>query len=286
MMLWGASWVSMKVLVTIAPPFTIGFCRFFVAGLFFSLVLRTKGYSPRKFFEKNKGEYILAAGVTGVFGFITLSLVGVRLTSAAQGSIIAGMNPVIVLIFAHIFQKERLPTKWQYSGFIAAFIGIAFVVGIQAILDFKLEYIIGNIIVLLGMVCWGLYTSIAKSAMDKMPPIEMATGSVYVGCLLFAVAATTENIWTLEVLTDFVFWWNVLFLGFLVTFVAYLCYFEAINNLGVTKSGIFFSLVPIFGTTLSFILLNEVPTWADFVGLFFIVLGIVIINLPKINENQ
>jgi drug/metabolite transporter (DMT)-like permease len=285
MFFWGGSWVSAKVLVAIAPPLTIGFFRFLIAGILFAVLMAIRGPSPLKLFTRERARILFLVGLTGVFGYGVFFLTGMQFTTAAQGSIIAGFNPATVSLFAHIIHREHLAKKWQYAGFALAFAGIIFVVGIQALIDFRLDYLIGNLIILCAMMTWGLYSSIGKEAMKTMSSLEVTAAGVFVGCVLFGLSAITEEFWMLPAMIDPLFWFNVLYLGAFVTFIGFLFYFESIKQIGATKTGGFINLVPVFGTTLSFLILNEAIYWTFALGLALVIGGILIINFPESKDD-
>ena len=281
MAFWGGSWPSAKILVGIAPPMTIGFFRFLTSSILFLVLLFITSSGPRRMFQKSNFRILFLVGLTGVFGYGVLFLTGMRFTTATQGAIIAGFNPATVSIVAHLYHKERLPNKWQYSGFLLAFIGVIFVVGVQALLEFNLEYLVGNLIILGAVFTWGLYSSIGKEAMKTLSPLEVTAGGSIIGTFLFGLGTLTEEIWTLPALIDPLFWVNILYLGSCVTFIGFLFYFISIQNLGATKAGGFINLVPVFGTVFSFLLLREDIYWTYGIGLLMVVIGIIIINYPN-----
>ncbi len=282
MFFWGGSWPSAKILVTITPsPLTIGFLRFLTATILFLTTMSLLDPSPRELVRRENLKVLLLAGITGVFGYGVLFLSGMTLTTAAQGSIIAGFNPVTVSLFAHIMHNERLQRRWQYAGFALSFTGVVFVVGIQSIIDFNLNHLVGNVIVLCAMMIWGLYSSISKEGMKKMSSLTVTAGGVVYGCIFFGLAAAIEEPWLILTQVDLVFWINILYLGGLVTFTGFFFYFESINKLGATRSAAFISLVPVFGTALSVLILQEPIYWTFGIGLALVVIGIIVINFPK-----
>ncbi|MFW9974453.1 MAG: DMT family transporter [Candidatus Thorarchaeota archaeon] len=284
MAFWGGSWPSAKIVVGIAPPMTIGFFRFFIASVLFLILLISTESEPKRIFKRANFKILFLVGLTGIFGYGVLFLTGMRFTTATQGAIIAGFNPATVSLVAHLYHKERLPQRWQYIGFVLAFLGVVFVVGVQALLEFNLEYLVGNLIILGAMVTWGLYSSIGKQAMKTMSPLEVTTGGSIIGAFLFGMGALTEEVWSLPAMVDSVFWINALYLGTCVTFIGFLFYFISIKELGATRSGGFINLVPVFGTIFSFLILHEVIFWTYGIGLLLVIIGIVIINLPNSRE--
>jgi len=285
MAFWGGSWVSAKITVSLAPPMTIGFFRFFIASILFLIILLIFEPKSRHFFRRSNLKWLFLVGLTGIFGYGVLFLIGMNFTTAAQGSIIAGFNPVTVSIVAHIVHKERLKRKWQYTGFAFAFAGIIFVVGIQSLIDFHLEYLIGNLFILGAMITWGIYSSVGKEAMKTMTPLEVNTGGAIIGTMLFGFASINEQIWMQPALIDPLFWMNAIYLGAFVTVVGFLFYFISIKELGATRAGGFINLVPVFGTFFSALIMPEDPIyWTFGVGLLLVVFGISIINFP-VNRN-
>lgn len=284
MAFWGGSWPSAKILVEIAPLMTIGFFRFLSASILFSILLFATEPKPRRIFQKSNFKILFLVGFTGIFGYGVLFLTGMRFTTAAQGAIIAGFNPATVSLFAHLYHKERLGKRWQYIGFLIAFLGVIFVVGVQALLEFNLNYLIGNLTILCAMFTWGLYSSIGKEAMKNLSPLEVTTGGSIIGVVLFGAGALIEQVWTRPALANPIFWLNALYLGTCVTFIGFLFYFMGIKELGATRAGGFINLVPVFGTIFSFLILNEIIYWTYGVGLFLVVIGIIVINYPVMRE--
>jgi drug/metabolite transporter (DMT)-like permease len=286
MIFWGGSWVSAQVVVTIAPPFTVGFFRFFTASLIFiPLLLATKREVVRSYTRRDIALFFVL-GFIGVFGYGILFLIGMQFTTAAQGSIIAGINPVTVSLLAFLILHERLAPKWRYIGFLFSFLGIVFVVGIQSLLAFQLEHLIGNLILICAMFTWGLYSILGKSVMKNRSSLETTAMGIFFGTLLFCIGALFEQFWLLPVIYDATFWFNILYMGIFVTVFGFLFYFLGIKNVGASKSAVFISLVPVFGTLFSFLLLHE-PIYPTFIiGLALVITGILTINYPRISKSE
>jgi drug/metabolite transporter (DMT)-like permease len=284
MTLWGGGWPITKTLVASAPPFTINFFRFAIASIFFLPTLFLYKGTWKIRYSKTTLFWFLLLGVTGICGYGVFFVFGLKYTTAAQGSIIAGTNPAFISIFAHLFHGERLRTKWQYSGFVISFSGVLFVIGVQALINFNKNYLMGNLLIVCAMLCWGIYTNIGKKVMKSTNSLEATTGAVFFGMILFGISASFEDVWQFDrnTLTN-QFWLGVLYLGGLATFLGFRFYFSAVRSIGATNSSIFINLVPIFGTLFSFLFLDETIYWTFLVGLFLIIVGIIIINYPAKN---
>jgi drug/metabolite transporter (DMT)-like permease len=281
MIFWGGSWVSAQIVVSIAPPMTVGFFRFFTASLIFlPLLLVTQQKSQRPYTSRDF-KLFFVLGVIGVFGYGILFLLGMQFTTAAQGSIIAGINPVTVSLLAFLILQERLTPRWRYIGFLFSFLGIVFVVGVQAFLDFQLEYLIGNVILICAMFTWGSYSILGKSVMKERSSLETTAMGIFFGTPIFFIGALFEQFWTLPIMYDPTFWLNILYMGLFVTVLGFLFYFLGIKNLGASKSAVFISMVPVFGTLFSILLLHEPIHITFLIGLILVIVGILFINYPR-----
>ncbi len=282
MILWGGSWPITHELVRVAPPFTIGFFRFFIASLLFLPALYMYNGNLKMGYSRDNFFWFFLLGLLGGFGYGIFFFIGLSHTTAAQGAIIAGVNPAFISIFAHIFHKERLAKKWMYTGFFISITGVFFVIGVQAFINYNREHLIGNLLIVCAMLCWGMYSNVGKHVMKKHSSLQATAGGALIGMILFGIAAITEKIWTLEILRNVKnFWLPVIYLASMATFLGFWLYFRAIKIIGATNSSIFINLVPIFGTFLSWLFLGETIYWTFIIGLILIITGITIINYPN-----
>jgi drug/metabolite transporter (DMT)-like permease len=147
--------------------------------------------------------------------------------------------------------------------------------------EFQLEYLIGNLILLCAMLTWGAYSILGKITMRNRSSIETTAGGIFFGTALFFLGALSEQFWMLPVMWDISFWLNVTYMGIFVTVAGFLFYFMGLKNLGASHAAVFISLVPVFGTLFSILLLNESLYPTFLVGLILVVIGILIINYPR-----
>lgn len=286
MLFWGVTWVSSKILLSYTLPLIVGFLRYTIAIPLFIILLKLRGISPLQVYRKNVTRTLIIAGVAGIYLSVFIRLYGLNYTTAGQASIIAGFSPMTVTIFAYIMHKEKLVRNLYYAGFVFSFLGIIFVVGIQSLLEFNLDYLLGNLIVLVACVLWGFFSSISKSAMKEISPIEVIFGCMFAGWICFGITTLTEldSLTSIVVTPEFLF--HIFFIGVFPSFLGYIMYFSSINKIGATKSGAFISLVPIFGTIMSVLFLEEVIYWTFLAGLILVVVGILVINSPFVKRDD
>ena len=284
---WGINWPATRMLVGIlnVPPLTVGFFRYLIASVFYIPLLFALGSSPKHIFGNGNSKLILKAGFV-YFLCSALLNIGMIFTTATQGAIIAGFNSTTVALFAYLQYGETLRHRWQYLGFVMSFIGVIFVIGVQALLEFQINYLLGNLLIILSALAWGYYTSLAKSIGDKMSSMDYTAGTIITSCVFFGLLSIPDYAWTLTIYETIEFWSSLFVVGVLVTFLGFMFYFKAIDKIGATRSSSYISLVPVLGTIFSILLLNETMYWTFLIGLLLVVSGIITINLYPITNRS
>lgn len=281
MAIWGGGWVAKKILVSAVTPFTAGFLRFAIGGMLLAALLLARREVPQRPINWSLARLILVIGALGVFVYATFEFVGVGLATAVQGSIIDGFCPTSIALFAILMHGERFSNRWKYLGFLVSFFGVLFVVGVQALVDFRPEYFLGDLVLLAGAFLWGFYSSLVKRGVKFTSPFKLTTGAVVVGATLFGISSFLEGSFTTITALDSTVWFCALYLGAGSTFVGFVIYYSGIRSLGATRAGIFLNLVPVFGTVFSVLVLGEQVYITFILGLVLVVLGVAIINLPE-----
>ncbi len=281
MAIWGGGWVAKKIMVSIVTPFMAGFLRFGIGGLLLSMLLLDKHELPKRPINRSFVGLVLAIGVLGIFVYATFEFVGVGLSTAAQGSIIDGLCPTSITIFAFLIHRETFGNKWRYLGIPLSFLGVVFVVGVQALIKFSPEYFLGDMVLIAGAFLWGFYSSLVKQGLKYTTPLKLTTGAVLVGATLFGLSSFLEESLNMLMSVPAIVWFCALYLGAGSTFVGFVIYYWGIKNLGATRTGIFLNLVPVFGTVFSVLVLGEDIYWTFLLGLLLVVVGVIMINFPE-----
>ena len=131
MFFWGLSWPISRISVGQATPFQVGFFRFLLASSIYLIILLVaeKGHIFHKYSLRDMGKFALL-GALGVFGYGIVFLTAMQFTTSSQGSVIAGINPSLLAIFAFLIFKEQLTPKWRYFGLIFSFFGAFLIIGV------------------------------------------------------------------------------------------------------------------------------------------------------------
>jgi drug/metabolite transporter (DMT)-like permease len=270
---WGSSFTAGKVAVKYLPVYTVAFYRFFISSIFLVIVFRLY----RCKFDIKKFIVCIFGGLTGIFAYNYFFLKGLSLTMASKASIIVAINPVLSVIGAVIIFKEKVNLK-QSAGIFLAFIGI-----VVLITNGNINYIIGSkvnrgdIFILLAGISWSMFTLFGKKVLSSFSAVESTTYSVVWGTLLLTPFFIRENISGVIPLnlTSVI---SILVLSILATVLGFIWFYDGIKEIGASKAATFIYLVPVFGVTVGFFILDETLSLGSILGGLITISGVYMVN--------
>ncbi|MEM2850548.1 MAG: DMT family transporter [Candidatus Bathyarchaeia archaeon] len=258
--IWGASFVVVKVSVESIPPLTFIAARFIIA---FAILM----VASRRELKENWRTHLTPAILLGIFLFIgfAFQVWGLQRTSAANAGFITGLSVVLVGLLDVVVNK-RLPTIYTLVGFISALVGLLFLS-----LNLNLTFAYGDLLVLICAIAFGLHVfftdKYAKKMNTKVLTLEQITFVAFAATL---GALFTERL-NFTASTYAVF--GIIYSGVLGTAGAYFLQTWGQRYANATYSAIVLSLEPVFAAIFAALLLAESVTIRLVVGGALIVLG-------------
>lgn len=274
---FGGTFIAARVLSQALPPFTASFLRFLVASFFLVLFLLSRSIKLPSFKLKTVFQIFLLA-LSGIAGYNYLFFSGMKFIHASRASIIVSLNPALISILSFLFFRERI-NSIKIFGIILSFLGAIIVItkGQLNFLTFG-NIGIGELYILGCVICWSTFTIISKLVIQKMPPLTAITLACLTGtCLLFIPAWQEEQLYTffqfgLEV------WISIFALSILGTVLAYIWYYEGLEKIGTSRTGIFINFVPVWATALAILILGEQITVSFVLGSLVVLSGVFLVN--------
>jgi drug/metabolite transporter (DMT)-like permease len=136
----------------------------------------------------------------------------------------------------------------------------------------------GNVLMFASVVCWALYTALAKRAagFDSLVITAAVTGT---GALLLLPAAAYEIITARaagEALRPLPLmgWVGVLYLGGVASGLAYLLYNTSLRHLDASAVGVYTNLIPIVGVLTGVVVLGDPLSARAIIGGLVVMLGV------------
>jgi len=220
--------------------------------------------------------FFLALTSVGLFNSFTyLALVHTQVINA---SLFNTAIPAMIILLCFIFKIEKT-NRFQIMGLILSVLGI---LSIITKLDFNillsLNFNKGDIIMIGGVITWGLYSSFLKKKKFTLPLLTL----VHILCtfgLLFILPQFLFEISQGKIIKfDINLSYILIYLALFPSIGSYYCWAGAVSIIGANRAGIFLSLIPLFSTILAIFFFNENFYFFHFIGSVLIVLGLILSN--------
>lgn len=280
-LLWGGNFVIGRAVAGDIPPITLAFLRWIVAFIIFFPIAyrRTKNEWP--LLKKHIGA-VLVLALTGVAAFNTLVYMGLHYTTSINASLMNSSTPIIIYILSFIFLKERL-TKFQLFGTLLSLAGVLFIISggsLETLLAFSFNK--GDLIVLVAVFCWSVYSLLIKKYAGKLPGYSTFLVTIALGALMLLPFTVYELLTTSQAII-----WGVstigaiLYVGIIASIVAFLSWNTGVVALGANKAGIYLNFIPVFATIFAVLFLDEQLLVAQIIGGIAVIAGVFITTIKK-----
>ena len=282
---FSGSFIAAKYTTFDLGPLTTSFLRYVVAFIFLALLISHYKKDSLKIKKEDVPKLVLL-GLFGITGYHFFFFSSLKYTLVTNTGIINASSPVVTGLMAAIFIKERL-TKKNYIGIILAFLGVLILITKGEIETFtNLNFNYGDMLMLLAVVSWVVYSLIIKSLSKKYSSFTLTFYATLWGVIMllfFALAeGGAEQVQTISLRSVL----SLLYMGIFASGIGYLFYNYGIHELGPTKtSSLVYSIVPIFVAILSFIFFAEGLTCPMIISVVLIIAGLNL-ALSKIQESE
>lgn len=126
--------------------------------------------------------------------------------------------------------------------------------------------------------CWSTFTIISKIVIQTIAPLATITLSCLTGACLLFIPAWQEGHLCNFLQFGFEIWISVFVLSILGTALAYIWYYEGLEKIGASRTGIFNNFIPVWATALSVLVLGEQITISFIIGFLVVLSGVIIVN--------
>jgi len=220
--------------------------------------------------------FFLALTSVGLFNSFTyLSLVHTQVINA---SLFNTAIPAIIILLCFILNIEKT-NRYQILGLIISILGILSIItklNLEIILS--LNFNKGDLIMLGGVITWGLYSSFLKKKRFTLPLLTL----VHVLCTFGLVFIFPQFIFEFSQGQKIDFDVNLIYILFFLALFpsigSYYCWAGAVSIIGANRAGIFLSLIPLFSTIMAIFFYNEQFEFFHLIGAILIILGLFLSN--------
>jgi drug/metabolite transporter (DMT)-like permease len=273
--IWGTTYLALRVGVTQFPPFLFSGIRFLIAGpilLGLLFLFRKVAFPSRKIILQQavSGLMLCAFGV-GIVGWSEMYV------SSGLAAIICSVMPIWVILINLAFTSEDQPAFPVVLGLIIGLAGIILIFG-EHIGDFsEPSYTLGIFMTFLGNICWAFGTVWVKKKTESTDPF-LAAGlqMLFGGIFLIPMSLAFDNYSTINWSTDMVF--ALVYLILFGSVAAYASYSYAIKKLPMTIVSLYAYINPIVAVILGSLILDERLNARIGIGILITLAGIYVVN--------
>jgi drug/metabolite transporter (DMT)-like permease len=280
---YGINYIVAKgIMPTYIGPSGFIFYRVFGATILFWIVHRF--ISREKILREDYPKFIQAA----LFGVAINQLFffnGLNITSPLNASVIMTSNPLLVLLAAAVILKERI-TTYKVIGIALGLVGSLSLIVLPVLLgysdiEWKAGDPIGDVMILVNALSYGIYLVTVKPLMAKYEPMTVIKWVFTFGCVMvfpFGYSQALEVDW--QGMPDHI-WWGVVYVIVGVTFLVYFLNVYAMKTVSPSVVSAYIYLQPVLAGTMSIFLGMEKLHWIKIMAALLIFVGVYLVSFRK-----
>lgn len=277
-LIWGSTWLFIKLGLNDLPPFTFAGIRFVIASaILFAIIAARRRSLPR-----NRSDWMLLA-ITGVLSFSLnygLLFWGEQYISSGLAALLQATIPAFGLVIAHFYLPGEQMTSAKIFGVVMGVAGVGVIFSNQLRVAGP-RALAGCAALVVGSACAAYANVLVKARGAKLDPAILAGGQMLFGLIpLLLIGIPLEG-------NPFYFHWtrmafvSLFYLAIVGSVVAFLLYYWLVQHMDVTKTMLIALVTPVIAVTLGVMILREDLNWRTFVGGAMIISGIGLIVLRK-----
>ena len=269
-LIWGYTWVVIKIATNDASPFVVAGARMMIAtvALFAVLVLIRRPLRPTPLVPT------IVLGLLQTTGWTILQTFAVSMAGAGKSAVLGYTMPFWVAILAWPFLGERIAGVRWYALALAA-LGLAFVIAPLEARSFAAD----SLAILAGL-SWAASAVWAKRLRARydvellsLTAWQLLWGTIPMVVLMFAAPGQYVH-WTVP------FVLAMAFMSLLGGALGWVLWLFILSRLPAGVAGIASLATPVVGVVAAAIQLHEIPSTTELIGMACIVVALVLNALP------
>ncbi len=273
--IWGTTYMAIRIAVLHFPPFLFTAIRQITAGLLLTAFM--VGYVKTAWPTK---AHLLRQVIGGFFlitmgnGLVSWSEVHIPSGIAA---IICSLMPMVVILINLSINREEKPTVPIILGVAIGLTGIVLIFGEHVSEFSKIEYLMGILMTLVAVFSWAAGSIwIKKHNANSNPFLNAGLQMFFGGVLALPFSLLFDDLsslsWTPEAA------YSLLYLIVFGSIIAYAAYSYALGKLPMTIVSLYAYVNPLVAVVLGWMVLDEKLNTKIGIGILITIVGIYIVN--------
>lgn len=280
-LIWGVNYSVIKYGTSLIEPLAFNGARVALAALALLAIAIVWGGAPP---ARRDVLALLALGALGNGIYQIFFAEGIARTRAGEAALVVGASPALIALLGRMAGIERVSTR-GIVGIALSIFGVGLIVLTRASgAGAEGGSLFGDLLVLIGSVCWAVYTILLVPYTMRLPGLWVVATSMLGGSLvLLAVGARSIAAmdWTSVTAGG---WIAIAYGGLGGLVVAYILWYRGVKVLGPTRTALFANLQPFIALMVAWLTLGERPTGWQVLGAATIVGGVLLTRMPASSE--
>lgn len=266
---WGSAFPSIRVALGGMEPLPLAAARFAMAGtLALSFLIAARPTLPR-------GLDVLrfaACGGIGIAFYNLLLNTGQKSVAAGAASFIVNIAPVLTVIFATLFLKERF-RRWAWIGMGISMAGVGLIASGQ---PGGLRFGSGATLLIGAAVATATYFVLQRPLVARYGALPSSALTLLSGALWLSpwlgqgVEQAMAAGWQVQA--------ALIFLALFPAAIGYAAWTYALGHFGAARGANFLYMVPVVASTVAIPLTGELPAWTTLAGGVLALGGVALVN--------
>jgi drug/metabolite transporter (DMT)-like permease len=274
---WGTTYLFIRIALETIPPLLLTATRFTIAGLIMLLIAKLRG-------ERIPRDFRTLANLAFV-GFLMVGVGNLSVVWAEQW-VPSGLAALLVatapfwMAIIEAFRRggERVDLRGGI-GMLIGFIGVAMLVtpGGGMTTKWSLPFILGALAIQVGGACWQYGSAHGKYQLKHVPLLSSAALQMLFGGLILTIVGLALGEASRFVLTPRTLG-ALVYLTIFGSIIAYSSYVFALAHMRTTHTALYAYVNPVVAVFLGWLVLGEALTWVSVVAMVVILAGVALVQ--------
>ena len=273
-MIWGSSYLFIRIVVAEVPPITLVAARLVLAALVLIAALRATGRPfPRD--RRLWAAYAVMGLLSGALPYVLIAW-GEQYIHSSLAALLQATMPIFTVILASFLADDERLSWTVVLGVFLGFLGVAVLMipdlrhGLQA-------NFLGQLAIVASSLSYAAATVFARNRLRGQPPLTSTMGQLSMGALFtLPLSLLVDRPFALSPSFPALASW--LALTVLGTVVAYVIYYALIERASATFVSTVTYIIPIMGLILGALILHEPVTVNLLISMALIIVGVLMVR--------
>jgi len=259
-LIWGSTWMAIKLGLEESPPFLSAGIRFAIAGLVLAALVKVRrvslSYSARVWYLMGLTGVIIGLGYGAIYW-------GEQYISSGLSAVLFATLTLFVALFSHFAITDERLRLLKVAGILIGFVGVVLIFADRISLDSSSW--LGCAALLFSSAIMAAGSVLIKKELIQVNPIVLTGVQMNLAAMMLLICGLL-----LERVDDFLITMMsvgaVLYLSLFGTVFAFVMYYWLLRRVQVTRVSLIVLITPLVAVFLGWLLLGEIVNFRMIVG--------------------